>query len=126
MKQRVRASLLRCVERQLAHRFVEPEAGRMIYAVLQLVGKVTAGDAGSKGKFVRRAGARSYRAPRLDGRFAAPGPVSVAIGRYDHDGAAISVNVRTEYLDANEPVVKIQLQKAGTRLAQLLDTTLQN
>ncbi|MGM4929643.1 S1/P1 nuclease [Tardiphaga sp. 619_E2_N8_5] len=37
-----------------------------------------------------------------------------------------AINVSAHYLDANEPVVKTQLQKAGVRLARLLDTALQN
>jgi hypothetical protein len=37
-----------------------------------------------------------------------------------------AINVSTQYLDANESVVRAQLQKAGVRLAQLLDTALQN
>ena len=35
-----------------------------------------------------------------------------------------ALNVNRQYLDANEPVVKEQLQKAGVRLAKLLDTAL--
>jgi hypothetical protein len=37
----------------------------------------------------------------------------------DPSGQALTIS--TEYLDANEPVVKEQLQKAGARLAHLLD-----
>ncbi len=33
-----------------------------------------------------------------------------------------SVTISADYLEANEPVVKEQLQKAGVRLAKLLDT----
>ena len=35
-----------------------------------------------------------------------------------------TLDISTKYLDANEPVVKQQLQKAGVRLARLLDTAL--
>jgi hypothetical protein len=35
-----------------------------------------------------------------------------------------TLDISTQYLDANEPVVKQQLQKAGVRLARLLDTAL--
>ena len=42
------------------------------------------------------------------------------------DPAARDLAIGAEYLDANEPVVKKQLQKAGVRLARLLDTALQN
>jgi hypothetical protein len=34
-----------------------------------------------------------------------------------------SVTINAEYFDANESVVKEQLQKAGVRLARLLDLT---
>jgi S1/P1 Nuclease. len=37
-----------------------------------------------------------------------------------------SVTIGAEYLDANEPVVKEQLQKAGVRLARVLDTAFGN
>jgi len=37
-----------------------------------------------------------------------------------------SITINQEYLDANEPVVKEQLQKAGVRLAKLLDTAFGN
>jgi hypothetical protein len=37
-----------------------------------------------------------------------------------------NVNITAEYLDANEPVVKEQIQKAGVRLAHLLDVTFGN
>ena len=37
-----------------------------------------------------------------------------------------ALNVSAQYLDANEPVVKAQLQKAGVRLARLLDTAFLN
>ena len=40
------------------------------------------------------------------------------------DPAARDLAIGAEYLDANEPVVKEQLQKAGVRLARLLDTAL--
>jgi hypothetical protein len=36
------------------------------------------------------------------------------------------VTISAEYLAANEPVVKEQLQKAGVRLARLLDTAFGN
>jgi hypothetical protein len=36
------------------------------------------------------------------------------------------LNISAQYLDANEPVVKQQLQKAGVRLARLLDTAFLN
>jgi hypothetical protein len=36
------------------------------------------------------------------------------------------LEIGAEYLDANEPVVKQQLQKAGVRLARLLDMALPN
>jgi hypothetical protein len=37
-----------------------------------------------------------------------------------------NVTITAEYLDANEPRVKEQLQKAGVRLARLLDITFGN
>jgi len=37
-----------------------------------------------------------------------------------------SVSITMEYLDANEPIVKEQLQKAGVRLARILDTAFGN
>jgi len=37
-----------------------------------------------------------------------------------------TLNISAQYLDANEPVVKEQLQKAGVRLARLLDTAFLN
>jgi hypothetical protein len=37
-----------------------------------------------------------------------------------------ALNISAQYLDANEPVVKEQLQKAGVRLARLLDTAFLN
>jgi hypothetical protein len=36
------------------------------------------------------------------------------------------LNISAQYLDANEPIVKQQLQKAGVRLARLLDTAFRN
>jgi S1/P1 Nuclease len=36
------------------------------------------------------------------------------------------IKITEEYLDANTPVVKRQLEKAGIRLAHLLDTAFQN
>jgi hypothetical protein len=36
------------------------------------------------------------------------------------------VTVNAAYLDANEPIVKEQLQKAGVRLSKLLDTAFGN
>jgi S1/P1 Nuclease len=42
------------------------------------------------------------------------------------DMASSALNVTARYLDANEPVVKQQLQKAGVRLARLLDTAFLN
>jgi hypothetical protein len=42
------------------------------------------------------------------------------------DAGAGSVSIGTDYLDANEPVVKEQLQKAGVRLARILDTAFGN
>lgn len=36
------------------------------------------------------------------------------------------LTIGAEYLDANEPAVKEQLQKAGVRLARLLDMALLN
>lgn len=45
VKQSERASLLAGIKRQLAHRLVEPDAGRVIHAVLQFIGKVAYGDA---------------------------------------------------------------------------------
>jgi S1/P1 Nuclease len=38
------------------------------------------------------------------------------------DASVGSVSIGTDYLDVNEPVVKEQLQKAGVRLARILDT----
>ena len=38
------------------------------------------------------------------------------------DAGVGSVSIGVDYLDANEPVVKEQLQKAGVRLARILDT----
>jgi hypothetical protein len=35
-----------------------------------------------------------------------------------------ALNISAQYLDANEPVVKMQLQRAGVRLARLLDDAL--
>lgn len=40
------------------------------------------------------------------------------------DLSNVSVTISEEYLNANEPVVKEQLLKAGVRLAQLLDMAL--
>ncbi len=37
-----------------------------------------------------------------------------------------NVNITAEYLDANEPVVNEQIQKAGVRLAHFLDVTFGN
>jgi hypothetical protein len=37
-----------------------------------------------------------------------------------------TVSIGTDYLDPNEPVVKEQLQKAGVRLAAILDTAFGN
>jgi hypothetical protein len=37
-----------------------------------------------------------------------------------------TVSIGTDYLDANEPLVKEQLQKAGVRLARILDTAFGN
>lgn len=37
-----------------------------------------------------------------------------------------AVNAGAQYLDANKIAVKVELQKAGVRFVQLLDTTLQN
>jgi hypothetical protein len=37
-----------------------------------------------------------------------------------------ALNISLQYLDSNEPVVKEQLQKAGVRLARLLDTAFLN
>jgi|ERR1700687_3554447 len=37
-----------------------------------------------------------------------------------------SVTISLEYLEANQPVVKEQLQKAGVRLARVLDTAFGN
>jgi S1/P1 Nuclease len=42
------------------------------------------------------------------------------------DIAASHLTIDAAYLDADEPVVKEQLQKAGVRLARLLDTALRN
>lgn len=42
------------------------------------------------------------------------------------DVSAGSVTVGIEYLDANEPIVKEQLQKAGVRLARVLDVAFGN
>ena len=42
------------------------------------------------------------------------------------DAGAVSVSIGVDYLDANEPVVKEQLQKAGVRLARILDATFGN
>jgi S1/P1 Nuclease len=42
------------------------------------------------------------------------------------DPPARDLAIGAEYLDANEPVVKQQLQKAGARLAELLDTAFLN
>jgi hypothetical protein len=42
------------------------------------------------------------------------------------DLTSSTLNISTQYLDANEPVAKVQLQKAGVRLAQLLDTAFLN
>ena len=38
------------------------------------------------------------------------------------DTIGSALNISTQYLDANEPVVKQQLQRASVRLAHLLDT----
>jgi hypothetical protein len=40
------------------------------------------------------------------------------------DMTSSALNINAQYLDANEPIVKLQLQKAGVRLARLLDTAL--
>src|SRR4029077_19801512 len=42
------------------------------------------------------------------------------------DPAVRDLTIGAEYLDANEPVVKEQLQKAGVRLARLLDKAVLN
>ena len=42
------------------------------------------------------------------------------------DMTSSALNISAQYLDANEPVVKEQLQKAGVRLARLLDTAFLN
>jgi hypothetical protein len=42
------------------------------------------------------------------------------------DAGAGSVSIGADYLDANEPVVREQLQKAGVRLARILDTAFGN
>ena len=42
------------------------------------------------------------------------------------DMTTSDLNITAEYLDANEPVVKQQLQKAGVRLAWLLDSAFLN
>jgi hypothetical protein len=42
------------------------------------------------------------------------------------DMPAGSVTIGADYLDANEPVVKEQLQKAGVRLARVLDVAFGN
>jgi hypothetical protein len=42
------------------------------------------------------------------------------------DMTSSALNISARYLDANEPVVKEQLQKAGVRLARLLDAALLN
>jgi queuine/archaeosine tRNA-ribosyltransferase len=42
------------------------------------------------------------------------------------DLAATDLAIGTEYLDANEAIVREQLQKAGVRLARILDTDLLN
>jgi hypothetical protein len=42
------------------------------------------------------------------------------------DTAGNTVNITEQYLDTNGPVVKQQLQKAGVRLARLLDTAFLN
>src|ERR1700681_1617081 len=40
----------------------------------------------------------------------------------ERDLTSAALNVSAQYFDANEPVVKEQLQKAGVRLARLLDS----
>ena len=40
------------------------------------------------------------------------------------DMTSNALNISAEYLDANEPIVKMQLQRAGVRLARLLDDAL--
>jgi hypothetical protein len=42
------------------------------------------------------------------------------------DAVLGSVPIGVDYQDANEPVVKEQLQKAGVRLARILDTAFGN
>jgi hypothetical protein len=42
------------------------------------------------------------------------------------DAGVGSVPIGADYLNANEPVVKVQLQKAGVRLARILDTAFGN
>jgi hypothetical protein len=42
------------------------------------------------------------------------------------DAGVGSVPIGADYLDANEPVLKEQLQKAGVRLARILDTAFGN
>ena len=42
------------------------------------------------------------------------------------DAGGASAPIGTVYMDANEPVVKEQLQKAGVRLARILDTAFGN
>jgi hypothetical protein len=42
------------------------------------------------------------------------------------DAGVGSVPIGADYLDANESVVKEQLQKAGVRLARILDIAFEN
>ncbi len=68
-------------------------------------------------------------------------PVTAALSERDHQGclqeiplmhgpscdpAAENLAIGAEYLDANEPAVREQLQKAAVRLARPLDTAFAN
>lgn len=56
----------------------------------------------------------------------APRTMYCVMHQWSCDIASNALNVSAQYLDANEPVVKEQLQKAGVRLVRLLDTAFPN
>lgn len=56
----------------------------------------------------------------------APRTMYCAMHQSSCDITSSALNISAQYLDANEPVVIEQLQKAGVRLARLLDTAFLN
>ncbi len=56
----------------------------------------------------------------------APGTMYCGMHGPSCDMTSRNLNINKEYLEANEPVVKQQLQRASVRLARLLDTAIPN